>query len=275
MYIHEYIYISIYMGYTLSDASLVIDPNPTPMLWYPRWILVALIVGSLMLSLSPRPMECFLPEASAQSCGWRCWCWCWCCRCRCGCGCCCCCRPSYRFTNQWHQWTTQWTQESRRYESARPDSSKFDLKTSGNFRVQDTVISIPSRFSPHPRSRRFGGNIKPWFGESQDGRKSQSVYYTNRCEQQQNKTYFVEKGRFMNYMIHFPFRSWLIHTHVFHLSYPLPGELEESWFRSTYAGRPVLAFFAGSPNSCARRGELEMFCWMTILKGRGCQELGC
>ncbi|CAK9022597.1 unnamed protein product [Durusdinium trenchii] len=26
-----------------------------------------------------------------------------------------------------------------------------------NFRVQDTVISIPSRFSPHPRSRRFGG----------------------------------------------------------------------------------------------------------------------
>ncbi|CAJ1431950.1 unnamed protein product [Effrenium voratum] len=25
------------------------------------------------------------------------------------------------------------------------------------FRAQDTVISIPSRFSPHPRSRRFGG----------------------------------------------------------------------------------------------------------------------
>ena len=147
-------------------------------LWYPRWILVALIVGSLMLSLSPRPMECFLPEASAhRSCGWR-WCCCRCrclfgcgcrCRCRCCCCCCCCCRCRCRcrcrccggcfwlsfvqITNQWDPWT----QESRRYENARPDSSKLNLQTSGNFRVQDTVISIPSRFSPHPRSRRFGG----------------------------------------------------------------------------------------------------------------------
>lgn len=36
-------------------------------------------------------------------------------------------------------------------------NSSSDVCSQGNFRVQDTVISIPSRFSPHPRSRRFGG----------------------------------------------------------------------------------------------------------------------
>eukprot|EP00435_Cladocopium_sp_Y103_P015791 s2418_g3.t2 len=61
-----------------------------------------------------------------------------------------------------------WMQDAKIFftEPDGPDCWKLDTEPvavanhmfpARNFRVQDTVISIPSRFSPHPRSRRFGG----------------------------------------------------------------------------------------------------------------------
>lgn len=79
---------------------------------------------------------------------------------------------------------------------------------------------------------------------------------TNRFEQHPKTHVLVEKDRFMNYIVHFnTFHiSLFVADSFIHTFHSIFVELEESWFRSTSEGRPVLAFFAGSPNSCARRG---------------------